>query len=59
MLSQLFLGGVLAASLPQAVLGTSFSVPFQKVTVPGYTTLPSVSSHRSGTASTREFDQEV
>jgi hypothetical protein len=61
MLSQLLLGGLLAASLPQAVLGNTFSVPFQKVTVPGHTTLPPVANHWgwSRTASTREFDDEV
>jgi hypothetical protein len=60
MLSQVLLGGLVAASLPQAVLGNTFSVPFQKVTIPGHVTLPPVNHrHQSGTASTREFDDQV
>lgn len=59
MLSQLLLGSVLATSLPQAVMGASstFSVPFQKVNVPGQTILPN--RRCSGPVSTPEFDDQV
>ena len=61
MVSQVLLGGVLAAGLPQAVLGASFSVPAQRVTIPGHVTLPPVANYhgQSETASTREFNDEV
>lgn len=60
MLSQLFFAGALAASLPHLALGNSFSIPLQKVKVPGQIRLP-VNGHRAngGTTSTPEIDDQV
>jgi hypothetical protein len=58
MISQ-FVIGALAIGIPSAVLGESFSLPFQKVQTYGETILPPTKTHHRGRAQIGEIDQEV